>query len=314
VPSTTNDYLYRLFRKIGLSDFGAQTADAVIRGPVEILLILLACVAVSRFGARVVRRSVQGVVARSSAKRGDTAHLAKRAETLSGVAASLVRVAVWTIGVLLVIDKLGVNPGPALAGASIVGVAVGFGAQSLVRDFLSGFFVLAEDQFGVGDLITVSDVTGTVEDVNLRVTRLRSNDGTVWYVPNGEMRKVGNAAKEWSRAIVDVTIPVAADLAAAIAAISDEVQALAADPVWGELVVEAPEVLGVESIAVDGFTVRVQVKTQPAAHGRVARELRARVGARLYRDGIVPVRTAAAAPPTSPPPDADGREESAGQT
>src|SRR5207253_11179108 len=140
------------------------------------LVIILAAALVSRLLARLVRRSVQGLVARS---RGDSAHLAKRAETLSGVAASLVRIVVWTIAVLLVIDKLGVNPGPALAGASIVGVAVGFGAQSLVRDFLSGFFVLAEDQFGVGDVITVSDVTGTVEEVNLRVTRLRASDGTV---------------------------------------------------------------------------------------------------------------------------------------
>jgi small conductance mechanosensitive channel len=291
-----DDYLYRLFRKIGLSDFGADTVAAIIRGPVAILIIILAAVIVSRLLGRLVRRSVQRLVVRS---RGDSAHLAKRAETLSGVAASLMRISVWTIAVLLVIDKLGVNPGPALAGASIVGVAVGFGAQSLVRDFLSGFFVLAEDQFGVGDVITVSDVTGTVEEVNLRVTRLRAADGTVWFVPNGEMRKVGNAAKEWSRAIVDVTIPVAADLTAAVAAISDELQRLAADPVWSELVIEAPEVLGVESISVDALTIRMQVKTKPAMSSRVARELRARVGARLHRDGIVPVRTAAAAPAPS---------------
>lgn len=311
MPATNNDYLYKLFRKLGLSDFGAQTAAAIVRGPVEIIIILLAAMAVSRYGARLVRRSVHGVVARS---RGDSTHLAKRAETLSGVAASLVRIAVWTIAVLLVIDKLGVNPGPALAGASIVGVAVGFGAQSLVKDFLSGFFVLAEDQFGVGDLITVSDVTGTVEEVNLRVTRLRSNDGTVWFVPNGEMRKVGNAAKEWSRAIVDVALPVATDLAAAIAAISDEVQALAADPVWNELIIDEPEVLGVESIAIDGFTIRVQMKTKPAAHARVARGLRSRIGARLHRDGIVPVRTATSAPAPSVPADDGGQGGSAGQS
>ncbi len=302
-----DDYLYRLFRKIGLSDFGADTVAAVIRGPVSILVIVLAAAVVSRFAGRLVRRSVQGLVVRS---RGESAHLAKRAETLSGVAASLVRIAVWTIAALLVIDKMGVNPGPALAGASIVGVAVGFGAQSLVKDFLSGFFVLAEDQFGVGDVITVSDVTGTVEEVNLRVTRLRANDGTVWFVPNGEMRKVGNAAKEWSRAIVDVTIPIVADVAVSMAAISDEAERLAADASWSELVIEAPDVLGVESITVDGVTIRVQVKTQAAKHGRVARELRSRIGARLHRDGIVPVRTATAAPS---PPDGDVREGSEGQ-
>ncbi len=290
-----DDYLYRLFRELGLSEFWADTAAAFVRGPLGIAVILVAAVILSRLGARLMRRSVSGLVARS---RGDEAHLAKRAETLSGVAASLVRVAIWTVAILLVIDKFGVNAGPALAGASIVGVAVAFGAQSLVRDFLSGFFVLAEDQFGVGDVITVADVTGTVEEVNLRVTRLRSNDGTVWFVPNGEMRKVGNAARGWSRAVVDVALPVGADVLAAVAAIREEARSLAEDGSWSSLVLEAPDVLGVESLAADAFTVRVQVKTGAGAHGRVARELRTRIGARLHRDGILRVRTAdAAAPP-----------------
>lgn len=300
-----NDYLFRLFRKIGLSEFWADTVATIVRGPVEILLIIIAAVALSRVGGRVVRRSVHGLVSRS---RGEDAHLAKRAETLSGVAASLLRIAIWTIAVLLIIEKIGINAGPALAGASIVGVAVGFGAQTLVRDFLSGFFVLAEDQFGVGDVITVSDVTGTVEEVNLRITRLRSNDGTVWFVPNGEMRKVGNAAKEWSRAVVDVTIPAAADVAAAMAAIADEARRMAKDDAWSALILEPPEVLGVESIAVDGFTVRAQAKTMPAVQGRVARELRARVGARLHRDGIAPVRSVAVVPPPSEPEGLEGSE------
>src|SRR5207302_1413685 len=131
---------------------------------------------------------------------------------------------------------------------SIVGVAVGFGAQSLVKDFVSGFFVLAEDQFGVGDSITVLDVTGIVEEVNLRVTRLRGMDGTVWFIPNGEIRKVGNSAKDWSRAIIDVAIPASADLDAAIAAISDEAAGLAREPALAEAFLDAPEVLGLESI------------------------------------------------------------------
>ena len=99
------------------------------------------------------------------------------------MAVSMVRILLWTIATFLVLDKLGINVAPLLAGAGIVGIAVGFGAQSLVKDFFSGFFMLAEDQFGVGDLVSVLDVTGTVEEVNLRVTRLRANDGTVWFVP-----------------------------------------------------------------------------------------------------------------------------------
>ena len=151
---------------------------------------------------------------------------------------------------------------------------------------MSGFFILAEDQYGVGDLITVGAVTGTVEEVNLRVTSLRANDGTVWFVPNGEIRMVGNAAKDWAKAVVDVVVPKGADLALAIAAITEEVDALAEDGAWAEVLLEKPQVLGVETMGIDGVTVRVEVKTTLGNRVRVARELRTRIGARLYREGI----------------------------
>jgi small conductance mechanosensitive channel len=279
------DYVYDLLRELGLSDLGARTVQVFVQRPAQILLILGAALLVSRLGVRVVRRSVQSVVARSGmgddGGRGGT-----RAQTLGGVAASLVRVFVWTVAALMVLDTFGVNLGPLLAGASIVGVAVGFGAQSLVRDFLSGFFILAEDQFGVGDSVTIGDTTGTVEEINLRITRLRGADGTVWFVPNGEIRKVGNAAKGWSRAIVDVTVPVRADVAAATRAIADELAALAADPAWADAVLEPPEVLGVEDMGPERVTVRVAAKTRPAQRAQVAREVRARMVARLRRDGL----------------------------
>src|SRR5206468_8412380 len=131
---------------------------------------------------------------------------AGRAKTLASVSASVVRVVVWTFAGLLILGQLGIDLGPFIAGASIVGFALGFGAQSLVRDYLAGFFIIAEDQFGVGDVITVSDSTGTVEEVSLRITRIRGNDGTVWFIPNGEIKKVGNSAKDWSRAIVDIVL------------------------------------------------------------------------------------------------------------
>ena len=286
-----HSYLYELARELGLSDFWAETAEVLLR-PVQILLILLVAMLATRLGGRVVRRSVQRLVARSTARGEGEAAATNRAETLAGVAASLLRVAVWTIAFLLVLDTLGINPGPLLAGASIVGVAIGFGAQYLVRDFLSGFFVLAEDQFAVGDVITVADVTGTVEEVNLRVTRLRASDGTVWFVPNGEIRKVGNSAKEWAMALVDVTVPAGADLAAVTAAIGEEMAAAAEDGALVEAILAAPEVLGIESLGTDGSTLRVSVKTRPGQRARVARELRARISSRLRRDGHAPLRQA----------------------
>jgi len=283
VPAT-GDSLYDLLRRLHFSALAASGAELVL----AILLVVVGAFVVSQLGSRAARRSVQSLVARSTLP-GAAARSTGRARTLGGVAASMVRIVVWSVAALLVLDQLGINLGPLLAGASIVGVALGFGAQSLVRDFLSGFFILAEDQYGVGDVITISDTTGTVEEVNLRITRMRSTDGTVWFVPNGEIRKVGNADKEWSRAIVDILVPLGADVAAACAAIGRELDDLGADAEWSASVLEPPEVLGVEAMGPDGTTVRVAAKTDPAARARVARELRARILTRLRTDGVVPV-------------------------
>jgi small-conductance mechanosensitive channel len=286
-------YVYDLVRKIGGSDFTARTAEFLLARPLAIVLILLAAVVVSRLASRVARRSVESLVARSTLARASARSVA-RARTLAGVAASLVRILVWSVAVLLVLDKAGINLGPLLAGASIVGVALGFGAQSLVRDFLSGFFILAEDQFGVGDVITVSDTTGTVEEVNLRITRMRGADGTVWFVPNGEIRKVGNSAKDWAKALVDIVVPEDADIGAATAAIEAEAIRLKDDPAWSGAFVEPPEVLGVEAVGTDGVTLRVSAKTDPDRRAPVARELRARIVTRLRTEGVLPVREPAA--------------------
>jgi small-conductance mechanosensitive channel len=288
-----HDYVYDLVRKLGGSDFTARTAEFLLERPLAIALILVGAVVVSRLGSSFARRSVESLVNRSTLTRASV-RSAARARTLAGVAASLVRIAVWSIAVLLVLDKVGINLGPLLAGASIVGVALGFGAQSLVKDFLSGFFILAEDQFGVGDVITVSDTTGTVEEVNLRITRVRGADGTVWFVPNGEIRKVGNSAKDWSKALVDIVVPEDADLNAATAAMEAEALRLKDDPAWSDAFVDPPEVLGVEAVGTDGVTLRVAAKTDPDHRARVARELRARIVTRLRADGVLLAREAPA--------------------
>lgn len=276
---------------VGVHGSAAHTAEPLLRGLLRVVVIVAVGVVVARIGSRLAQRSVETVASRSAlADRSPRAKL--RAKTLSGVVGSAVRVLVWT-GVVLTVFS---NVGPLLAGASIAGVAIGFGAQSLVKDFFSGFFVLLEDQYGVGDQVTLGDVSGTVEEVSLRVTRLRATDGTVWFVPNGEIRKVGNAAKDWSRAIVDITISAAADLASATAAIADEISRLGDDDAWAASLLEPPEVLGVEDMGADSVVVRVAAKTVPAQRAMVAREIRARVGARLQREGV-----AAAKAPVPPP-------------
>lgn len=252
----------------------------------KIALILVLALVFLHLGTRVAGRSIRSLGARSPL-REPSPRTEQRAETLAGVAISMVRIVVWSVAVLLVLEELGLNLGPLLAGASIIGVAIGFGAQSLVKDFFSGFFILVEDQYAVGDLITITDQTGTVEEINLRVTRIRATDGTVWFVPNGEIRKVGNSAKEWGRAIVDVIIPRKSDLATAMAVIGEEVAAVAADSAWADGVLEAPEILGVNAMGVDNVTVRVSTKTTPAQRLPLARAMRSRISLRLQQAGVV---------------------------
>lgn len=281
-----NDWVCTALNKIGLSGLPRQIVRFLLDQPLKLALVLLLAVIGARVGSRVAQRSVTGLAGRTPLRQ-PSARADQRARTLAGVAASVVRIFVWTVAGLLMLDVVGLNLGPLVAGASVVGVALAFGAQSLVRDFLSGFFVLVEDQFGVGDVITIADTTGTVEEINLRVTRLRATDGTVWFVPNGEIRKVGNSAKEWARALVDVVLSNKADLSAATAAIAEEAAGVARDPAWVESILEEPEVLGVESVGVESVTVRVSVKVAPAARAVLARELRTRISARLQRDGVV---------------------------
>jgi small conductance mechanosensitive channel len=188
--------------------------------------------------------------------------------------------------VLTVLEILGVNLGPLIAGAGIAGVALGFGAQSLVRDFLTGMFMLMEDQYGVGDVIDAGVATGTVEGVSLRTTRLRDVDGVVWHVPNGTILRVGNKSQQWARAVIDVPVTLQADTATA-----DEVIRQVADEVWHDpdyasIILAEPSVLGVESLAPGRVVIRVVVRTRPQEQWRVERELRKRIKAALDEAGI----------------------------
>lgn len=184
-------FLYELFSRLGLDASAARAADLLLARPLAILLLLLGAALISRIGTRLARRAVKGLQQRSPV-RPVSPRAELRSGTLAQVLGTLVAVVVWVMAVLLALDIVGLNLAPLLAGAGIAGVAIGFGAQSLVRDFFAGFFILAEDQYGVGDVITVgASPTGTVEDVTLRMTRLRADDGVVWFVPNGEIKQLG---------------------------------------------------------------------------------------------------------------------------
>ena len=278
-------YLYDLLREIGLSDFAASTGEFVLEKPVRILITLLAALIITRIAVRAVRRSVLALSKRTPS-RLVTIRSEQRISTIGDVLCNVVRVVVWTVAGLIVLDEFNVNLAPLLAGAGIAGIAIGFGAQSLVKDFLSGLFILIEDQYGVGDVVTLGEATGTVEDLGLRVTRVRSMEGTVYFVPNGEIRKVGNASMEWSRALIDTTVAADADVPAVSAAIAEEARSVAHDEQYQGMVLDEPEVWGVQSMTPDGVTIRLTVKTAPRQQWLVARELRERIVRRLRQDGV----------------------------
>jgi small-conductance mechanosensitive channel len=209
-----------------------------------------------------------------------------RGETVGTMLKSVVNALIMTLLVLLVLSQFGFDLAPLLAGAGIVGVALGFGAQAVVSDFLSGVFMLIEDQYGVGDIIDLGEASGTVEDVGLRVTRLRAVDGVVWYVRNGEVIRVGNMSQGWSRSILDVGVGYGEDVGRVSEIIDEVATGMALDEDWVDLFLERPEVLGLEDLAADSVVIRLSVKTTPGSQWAVSRQLRQRLKARFDAEGI----------------------------
>ncbi|WP_030171092.1 mechanosensitive ion channel family protein [Spirillospora albida] len=202
---------------------------------------------------------------------------AQRAKTLGSVLRSIASIVIMGTATFSILGSLGLNLTPILASASVIGVAVGFGAQSIVRDLLAGLFMLLEDQYGVGDIIDVGTAKGTVEAVTLRVTRMRDVNGVVWYVPNGEIKKVGNESQNWGRTVLDIPVDISEDTEKVKEILQATADVLAADPNWEELILEQPSVWGVQALAGDALVIRVVLKTAPGKQGDVARELRERV-------------------------------------
>jgi moderate conductance mechanosensitive channel len=286
---TDQGYVHDLLRQVGASEFIARTVQFIVVRPLEILLIVVVALVAGRLGARVARRTVRSLRNRTRLD-SLSPRASLRVETIGTLVASLWRGVVWIIAGLTILGVLGINLTPILAGATVIGAALGFGAQSLVRDFLSGFFIIAEDQYGVGDAIAVGEtkaITGVVEEVNLRITRVRALDGTVWYIPNGEIRKVGNSSIEWARAVVDIVVPLGTDVERASTVAGEESAAVVADPAWASMCQGAPELWGVDSMDPTAVTIRVVVRTATGQKDTVARAIRSRVSARLQHEGIV---------------------------
>jgi len=216
----------------------------------------------------------------------------QRVRALGAILCSAASVTIFSIAGFVVLGDLGINLAPLLASAGVVGVAIGFGAQNLVRDYLSGIFMLVEDQYGVGDVITVGGATGTVEDVTLRITRVRDVNGIVWHIRNGAIETVGNESQGWARAVIDFPVPFAADLVTIRNLLQEAGDEMWNEQTWRAVMLEAPEVWGAQEVTSDKVVMRIVAKTAPLRQWEVEREMRVRVKAALQRAGIFPAAQA----------------------
>lgn len=212
----------------------------------------------------------------------------QRAQTIGSVLKSMATFLVYGLAFILVLGELGLNLGPIIASAGIIGVAIGFGAQNLVKDFLSGIFMMVEDQYGVGDVVDIGEATGTVEAVGLRITTLRDLKGTVWYVRNGEVLRVGNSSQGFAVAVVDVPLGYTADVERASTVLAEAASTATESDLLKDNVLEPPEMLGVESVTPEGLQLRLTVKVRPGKQWAVQRALRAQLLAALEEAGFEP--------------------------
>jgi moderate conductance mechanosensitive channel len=287
----------------------AEIVDTLRRTPLRIVLIVFVAYVLYRLVNRGIERFVQSMSGEQPASRrlkrrlrnsriGDrlsgrvvdtgvvSLRSAARAQTIGLVLRSIASVVIWAIAVTTILGELGINLGPIIASAGIVGVALGFGAQSLVKDFLSGIFMLIEDQYGVGDIVDVGEASGTIEAVSLRTTKLRDVNGIVWHVPNGQILRVGNMSQQWARALLDVSVAYATDIEMAQRVIKEVADGLWRDADWVGQILEEPEVWGVEMFGPDSVDIRLVVKTLPSQQFKILRELRKRLKAAFDDHGI----------------------------
>jgi small-conductance mechanosensitive channel len=294
----------RIFDWTG-SGNAAGIVDWLAHKPLRLALIIIVSLLLARIVRRAIDRLVQRLVhERTEAARAQAApatlgtawgvqrlterteRARQRAITFGGMLRSVAQAAIYAIATLTCLSEVGIDLGPLIAGAGIAGLAIGFGAQSLVRDVIAGAFVVLEDQYGVGDTVDIGEAKGVIERVNLRTTQLRDIEGTLWTVPNGEIKRVANKSQLWARAVLDIRISYDADLDRAQSEIKRVADELWQARVAGLHVLEEPSVLGVEAFADGATVVRLSLKTEPGAQFRLAREMRARLKTAFDAAGI----------------------------
>ncbi|MFL6179653.1 MAG: mechanosensitive ion channel family protein [Actinomycetes bacterium] len=279
----------RLVAEQSTADEVVDYLDNTVLGSVVVLAVILVLALVTRWiWHRFVKRTTvtftKSAVTRYLANDKDSPRdremaierYRARAAAVSAILTSTGTFIIVAVAVLFALSSIGVDVAPLLASAGIAGIAIGFGAQTIIRDFLSGVFMILENQYGVGDVVTVNGITGTVEDVGLRITTIRDFDGTVWYVANGSVTELGNRSQGWSVAVVDVPVAHSSDLEQAKDVLTHTVIGLQQDEKWTNRIMPDDPIVGVESITATAVTMRIRLHTVHEQQVPVARELRVR--------------------------------------
>jgi small conductance mechanosensitive channel len=282
----------------------AKAAGWFVDKPLQILIAVVLTFVIGWFLRRFTKRGVTKFVMLSG-KNPLTPEapdvLEQRADTLATVAASTVRGLVWTIGALWVLAILGVDVRALAIGSAFVGAALGFGAQQIVKDYLAGFLMLAENQFGVGDTVTIGDQEGVVERVSIRVTDLRDGQGTLWHIANGDIRVLGNKSSEYATAVLDVQVTSNVTATRAIEVVGRLADEASKDEAVAALLLAAPKVVGVQALAPDHMTIRVTARTKPGSQWEVQRRMRLYLKDGLDAAGLYGDASAAPAESAAPP-------------
>jgi len=291
-------WLYHLLTKAGVSPDTASTVTDLIIRPLSILFVVLVALIVARYGAKVIRRILERIANQAAARSGSQ-RAGARVTTMSGVMANVWRFFVFVVAGAIVLGMLGINLTPLLASATIIGATLGFGAQQIVRDYFSGILMTMEDQYNVGDSVTVGGVTGVIEDVSMRLTRFRGVDGTMYVIPNGDIRLVGNLSRGWARAVVDLTLPgaTATDLDSVRHVIGDAAHRVAQRPEFAAHCTEPPNLVGLFAADSSTITMRVTLLTVPSLRDPLTRTLREEAIAALAQAHLWPADVAPPPPP-----------------
>jgi small-conductance mechanosensitive channel len=268
----------------------AEVADLVRTTLLPVLFVLVVAVVATRLASAFVHGIVKALLDREAtegtAQELSAVELQKRMDTLDGLGTRAIQFFIVIIAALMILGRLGLDIGPAVAGLGVIGIAVGFGAQTLVRDYLNGALILVENQFSVGDVVRLAGVAGTVEDFNLRRTTVRDIDGVVHTIPNGEIKVASNLTRVWARINQDVTVAYGTDIDKAIDVVDSLGQVMAEDPVWKRRILEPPRVDRVEALGEYGVTLKILGSVRAPEQWAAAGEFRKRLLAGLEANGI----------------------------